>query len=225
MKWVQRHISDGAFWKLHRIWSTGCLIRLWNISYIIFGKIHRISFILRIESFNEKLYLKPNHGNILFHVNFFVLLFKTRNRIYCHTTCTKYEVFYDAYFFVNVTKSVVFCEFGYIYWNNSLWKCSFLCVQCTIIADKVNWLYVFEVKDYGYKFLKRSLEMQFEKSVIFQVTIFCQRLHAVLNSKSKSCLRYNGGFRLPEPPALALTVSGVPQAIHHRSSSCFEQYQ
>ena len=117
-----------------------------------------------MESFNEKLYLKPNHGN-------------------------------------------------------------FLCVQCTIIADKVNWLYVFEVKDYGYKFLKRSLEMQFEKSVIFQVTIFCQRLHAVLNSKSKSCLRYNGGSRLPEPPALALTVSGVPQAIHHRSSSCFEQYQ
>ena len=73
--------------------------------------------------------------------------------------------------------------------------------------------------------------MQFEKSVIFQVTIFChpqdstERLHAVVNSKSKCCLRYNGGFRLPEPPALAPTVSGIPQAIHHRSSSCCEQYQ
>ena len=157
--------------------------------------------------------------------------------------CSKLEIVYIAIplhqiwsflwsiFFVNVTKSIVFCEFGYIYWNNSLWKCSFLCVQCTIIADKVNWLYVFEVKDYGYKFLKRSLELQFEKSVIFQVTIFChpqdstERLHAVVNSKSKCCLRCNGGFRLPEPPALAPTVSGIPQAIHHRSSSCCEQYQ
>ena len=60
------------------------LKRLWNISYIIFGKIHRISFILRIESFNEKLYLKPNHGNILFHVNFFVFF------------CSKLEIVYIA---------------------------------------------------------------------------------------------------------------------------------
>ena len=49
-----------------------------------FGKIHRISFILRIESFNEKLYLKPNHGNILFHVNFFVFF------------CSKLEIVYIA---------------------------------------------------------------------------------------------------------------------------------
>ena len=174
--------------------------------------------------------MKPNHGNILFHVNFFVLLFKTRNRIYCHTAAPNMK-FSMKHIFCKCDQIHSFLWIWLHYWNNSLWKCSFLCVQCTIIADKVNWLYVFEVKDYGYKFLKRSLELQFEKSVIFQVTIFChpqdstERLHAVVNSKSKSCLRYNGGFRLPEPPALALTVSGIPQAIHHRSSSCFEQYQ
>ena len=30
---------------------------------------------------------------------------------------------------VNVTKSAVFCGFGYIYWKNPLWKTSFF-VQC-----------------------------------------------------------------------------------------------
>ena len=76
----------------------------------------------------------------------------------CMLHCTKNEVFYISS--VNMTKSVVCCWFGHIYWRNPQWKTSFLCDVDNLILYFHLWYSVLQNKNRYQWQGKRRLHFQ-----------------------------------------------------------------